>query len=156
MGAYQVIGKMTQDARNKVLNILHIKKTNIVYRFLQVVVTFLLISFAMLFFRSESLSLTIKYINRLFTHFDLKQFVAEGMIINIISTRNLIILIVSILILSVVDLIRKYKGVMLDEYLYSKAFPVRLVVVMGLLFYVLIFGIYGVNVFSKPFIYFQF
>ena len=52
--------------------------------------------------------------------------------------------------------IRKNKGKMIDEYLTGKNYPVRVAVMMFLLFFILLFGQYGEDVYTQPFVYFQF
>ena len=44
----------------------------------------------------------------------------------------------------------------LDAFLMERSYPVRAFVMLFLLFFILLFGQYGEDVYTKPFVYFQF
>ena len=65
------------------------------------------------------------------------------------------ILIVGLVILLFVDLIRE-KGRLIDDFLTEHGMLLRVSVLLGLVFMIVRFGAYGDDIYSQPFIYFQF
>lgn len=70
-GLYQVIGRVTYKFRNMIKENVGINAKNRLFRLGQCVFTFLLVDFAWIFFRAESMDIACRYIGRMFTHFDL-------------------------------------------------------------------------------------
>ena len=66
-GLYQVIGILTRNSKDKLLDKLHIAKHGTFHTIIQRVITFVLVAFAWLFFRANSTSEMIILISRLFT-----------------------------------------------------------------------------------------
>ena len=100
--------------------------------------------------------LAFEYLIHIISRPDYKLFVSDRMYRLLVSDRDLIIDILAILILFIVSFIRKKKDMMLDEYLMGKSYAVRATVMLILLFFIILFGHYGEDVYTQPFVYFQF
>ncbi|MEY8304276.1 MBOAT family O-acyltransferase [Anaerosalibacter bizertensis] len=68
-GLYQIIGDLTKNFRDKIKSVLKLEGSFIL-KFVQVIITFLLVSFAWIFFRANSLSDAIYIIKNLFSQLD--------------------------------------------------------------------------------------
>lgn len=66
-GAYQIIGNLTFGFRKKITDALHINRDSRGFRLYQTVVTFVLATFAWMFFRANSTADLLLLLNRLFT-----------------------------------------------------------------------------------------
>lgn len=129
---------------------------NPLLKFAGIIFNFAVVTLTWVFFRANSLRLAVEYIVHTVTRPDYMQFFKEHTYRSIISDRDLIITAAAVFILFIASLIRYKKGVTLDLWLASKTYPIRAAVIMFLLFYIIIFGQYGEDVYSKPFVYFQF
>jgi hypothetical protein len=103
--------------------------------------TFQLVSFAWIFFRSNSLSEALMIVSRIFTDFQLK----SGYGLQIGGVYELAIIGASLLILFVVDFARE-RGVTLQTF-YKIPTPVRWLVYYVLIFGILVFGKLGTTEF---------
>lgn len=152
-GAYQIIGDMTKNVRRKLWEMLGIKDENSVYILFQRVVTFVLVCFSWIFFRSSDLGEAATAVKRIFESFNPESL---GAITELgIDFANIIVLAAAVLVLIFVSIWTEK-----DENALEKAekmiFPIRWTVYLFLLFAVLIFGIYGPEFQASQFIYFQF
>ncbi len=136
-------------------NIIHkyvLKEKEITNKFLiavKIMVTFILVNFAWIFFRADSLGDAIIIIQNLFNF---------GMPISTkllgMEIQNIIVLVISLVITFILELISLRKN--LNEWLDRRNFIVRLLFYYILVFSSLIFGIYGPGYSAQEFIYFQF
>ena len=152
-GVYQIIGGITKKARQRLWGFLRMGEKNPVHLLISRAVTFLLVCFAWIFFRSGDLREAVEAIRRIFTAFkweSVKKITDLG-----IDFANLIVLLAAILILFAVSLCTEK-----DEKALQGAekliFPIRWAVYLLLIFAVLIFGVYGTGFEASQFIYFQF
>ncbi|NLZ49295.1 MAG: MBOAT family protein [Clostridiales bacterium] len=152
-GLYQVVGKIIEKPKNAIINKLHIRTEVFSYRLVKVLITFILVDFAWLFFRANSLSdalLLIKnsfYFNPwIFTDGSLYKLGLDG--------KDFTIALVSIEIVFIVDLLQRRKDVKLLLFNQNLIFRwmIYIVFVVGLL----IFGVYGPAYSQQQFIYMQF
>ena len=118
-------------------------------------VTFFLVTFAWVFFRADSLKHAFLYLSRMFGCPDHGYFVTDEFYAVFESGWEPVILMAGLVILLVVDLIRK-KGSMIDEFLTGRPMLLRMAVLLCLVFMIVRFGAYGDDIYSQPFIYFQF
>lgn len=93
---------------------------------------------------------------RILTHWDL-WVLSDGSLYTLgLDVREMHILLCALLVLFLVDLIRYRKKVTLDVYLEGETLWFRWGVVLFLIFYILMFGVYGPEYDASSFIYFQF
>lgn len=68
-GAYQIIGNITLPLRGKIKKIIGVKEGSLSERLYQILITFNLVTFAWIFFRSNGLQSAFSYIKNMFTNF---------------------------------------------------------------------------------------
>ncbi len=154
-GILLVINRMLTPIRNMFTEHKAFRKDGLI-KYLETFITFIMVTLTWIVFRAGSLILTVEYIAHMITRPDYGLFIKDKMYRLLVSDRDMIIDLVALLILLILSLIRKNTGMTLDEYLMKKSFPIRAIVMMGLIFFVILFGQYGKDVYTQPFVYFQF
>lgn len=153
-GAYQVIGGISKNLRRFVCAVLGINRQTPQYKWFQRMVTFVLVTFGWIFFRSSGLSQSLSVIKSIFTDFAPWSLYGGGLTNMGLDIANIAVLIISIGILFLVSLAKtRGKTVVNLENMHVFA---RWPMYFALLFAVLIFGIYGPQFAAAQFIYFQF
>lgn len=153
-GMYQILGSVTINARKFICEILNIDRKTNHYKLLQRVITFALVTFGWIFFRSEGLTQAVNIVKQIFTNFEpwaIWNAIGESGL----DSSNLILLVISVAILAFVSK-KEQSGVSVFERVEKMHLLARWPVYLGLLFMVLIFGIYGPGFEASQFIYFQF
>lgn len=158
-GVYQVIG----DVRKKIgprlkekAPFLTIKTDCLSWKLLQIVVTYILVTFAWIFFRSDSITNACIYISRIFTKPTPWVLFNGGLYELGLNRTEANILFTSLIVLLLVDLIRYLKGQTLDAFLVEQNIWFSWFVTIALIAAILIYGEYGPVFDAKQFIYFQF
>lgn len=155
-GIYQVLGDISESFKRKLYPWLGIRLDSISYCLGQIATTFILIMFAWIFFRAQSMSDAIGIIKHIFTRWN-PWAITDKTLYNIgLSNYEWNILIVALLVLFMVDLVRKIKRERLDIFLNLQGALVKGIVISFLLLMIGIFGYYGEGYDAKQFIYFQF
>lgn len=155
-GIYQIVGRMTSPARNKIYDKLGVDRKAFSFKFFQIVTTFTLVCLAWIFFRAESIGEAFGYISRIFTQADIWS-VFNGSIYSIgLDRPEMNIAILSVVVLFLVDMQRYRHGLRIDQALEKENLVFRWLVISGLLAAVIIFGAYGPSFNAQDFIYFQF
>ena len=150
-GLYQVIGDILRPAREKLCSALHIPTKTLVWQGVRVVVTFLFIDFAWLFFRAPSFSTALDILA-----VALSGGVAAGPEFTLgLDAPELKVMALSLLALVVVDGLNA-AHIQVRDYLLRLPLPVRWVCYLVCIYLILIFGIYGPGFSESQFIYFQF
>lgn len=119
-------------------------------RFEKVFITFALTCFAWIFFRAKNLSHGIAIIRQMFSQTGLGSLTILGL-----DSANMILLIIGLIILLVVDLVHEYNISILD-FVYKQRLWFRWALYLGIIWSIIMFGIYGIDYTSSQFIYFQF
>lgn len=158
-GLYQVAGDLTRPLRSRLRERLHIRTECGSYRLMQGLVTFLFVDFAWLFFRSGGLMVALQMLRHsiacpgFFTLFSPDTLL--GIYTGPLSEKDFYVMLASLVLLMLVDSWKKrkvdIKGVLARQNIWF-----RWLVYYGLLFAVLIFGVYGSGYDASAFIYFQF
>lgn len=155
-GFYQVIEDVTEKFRNKLWKSMNVKTDCFSWKFLQMAVTFVLVVFAWIFFRADSIRDALGVIKRIVIC-QTPWVLLDGEIYNLGLDRiEMNILIVSLVILFLVDLVRYLKKQTLDVFLMSQNLWFEWFAVIGLIVMIFIFGEYGPAFDPQQFIYFQF
>lgn len=155
-GIYQVAGEILSPVRAKCAQALHMNTKCFSHKLLQGVVTFVLVDFAWIFFRSSTLTDSVKFIRRIFVYPDPWAW-CNGALFSVgLSNVEFMIALISLGVLLAVDVIRYQKGVLLYEYLNTQSLWFRWAVYMLLFISIVVFGIYGPGYDAAQFIYFQF
>ena len=132
---------------------LHIPTENILWRIWQIVRTFFICCVGRVFFRADSLDTAVGMLN-IMTHqrpvfSDLERLGEMSM-----NMRNFSVTLIAMLVLFVVDIIEERTP--LRDALQKRSIVLRWALIYGCLFYVLIFGVYGLGYGATNFIYEQF
>lgn len=155
-GIYQIIGDLIKPIKLKIGEMINKKIFVSFYNLIQRIITFLLVSFAWIFFRASDSNHAFGYI---------KQMLIPNR--NVIGTGNLllgfgldetelIILGVLLIILFICSIVSFNLGVSFPTALSRQWLPVRWVVLLILLVACVILGIYGPGTDTSQFIYLQF
>lgn len=155
-GFYQVAGELTMPLRNKLHSVLHTNRDTFSFRFGRVVNTFLLTSFAWIFFRAESLRDAGIFIKHLFTRPDPWVLFNDALYSFGLDRKEALILWCAIIALVAVDLLKYRKNITLGDFLVKQNLWFRWMIFTLLAVCCLVFGKYGIDFDSAQFIYFQF
>ena len=158
-GLYQIAGDLTRPLRSGLREKLHIRTECGSYRLVQRIVTFVFVDFAWLFFRADSLTAALRMLRHSVTHLDIISFFDPEKLLGIntmvLSEKNFFVMLLGLLFLMWVDN-RKKQGTDFHGILARQNIWFRWLVYYGLIFVILIFGIYGPQYDASAFIYFQF
>jgi D-alanyl-lipoteichoic acid acyltransferase DltB (MBOAT superfamily) len=141
-GVFLTWSNWTEKLNRRIRKQLHIRKTAPAYIFYKVILTFILVSFAWIFFRANSLHEAIVVINKIFTSIGTPFYESPG---------NIIYAIFGIVTLIMVDFKREYFK---DRFLllHSKYYLIRLSTIVSMVIVILIVSVFD----GGQFIYFQF
>ncbi len=150
-GAYQVIGRMTKKLRDKISTAVWLTKVPKLRTALQMLITFLLVCFAWIFFRADSLSDAAYVITHMFSFNSLSPSYVYTELKAIFGTRAEVYrLIATLPVFIAAGFIDKYAGI---KKLVNKCHPVmRYVLYAVIAVYILLFA----RAEMQDFIYFQF
>lgn len=155
-GLYIVIGDILDPVKERVHVFFRMRTNTSGYRLLQGVCTFLLFALSMVFFRAETVTDALYYIQRMFTKFDVWSFFDGSIYYLGLDRQELAVLCLGILILLIVDAHYARKRAFFDTFVKEQCLAIQYVVVAVLLVMVVVFGVYGTGYDATQFIYFQF
>jgi len=149
-GAFQIIG----DAKNRLLKKWKRRETFSLVLF-QRLCTFCLICLTWVFFRAQSIADAFDILRSMFSVNNAWIF-TDGTLLSFgLSTLEWVVLVLSIGILWAVDIAREH-GVSLGAKLAQQHIAFRWLAYVGVIVFILLFGVYGVGFDAGQFIYFQF
>ena len=155
-GLYQVIGDLLKPVRKKAAELLRLKTDAFSHKLGKILTTFVLVDFAWIFFRAESMGQIRFFFNRMFTRFNPWVLFDESLFGFGIDRREWSILVVALLILFIVDLLRYRTNRNIGDLLIKQNLWFQYAVLFLLIVSILVYGEYGINFDSNQFIYFQF
>lgn len=141
---YQIAG----DIKSKIIGVSD--DISFSTRIRKMLITFGLVDFAWIFFMSNSINQAISIIKQMFTATHRVGF--DGMGLDI---ANLKVLLMSILILMVCDIAHE-KNISILQFIAKQEIWFKLIIYLGILWSIIMLGIYGVAYDTSGFIYFQF
>lgn len=154
-GAFQVIGQITKPLKNRVTDLLGIDREAASYKLGQMVITYILANFAWIFFRAPHITAARGIIGNMFSIWN-PWVLVDGSLYELgLSPESFWVGIFSILLLIGVS-VAQYRGIHIRERFAEQGLIFRWFVTLGLLFSIIIFGIYGPGYSASQFIYFQF
>lgn len=155
-GFYQVAADLRSSKRALLKERLSIKTDCLSWKLLQTVVTFALVVFAWIFFRSDSIIDALRFIKRIAVK-PTPWLLFNGGIYNLGLDRvEMNILVFSIVLLLLVDLVRYLKKQTIDGFLFEQNIWFEWFVVIVLIVMIFVYGEYGPTFDAQQFIYFQF
>ena len=155
-GVYQIMEKELSPIVRRINEKLHTKTESFGYRFLKVAFTFILVDFAWIFFRADSISQAVGYISRIIHYRDWWSLFDQSIYTLGLDVQEFHILFLAVLLLVCVDVLRYSHKETLDVFLQKQCLVFRWGVLLVLLFSCLIFGFYGSGFESAQFVYLQF
>ena len=149
---------LLEPLAEKVTKKLGIKRDVFSYKLYQVIRTYLLFSFAMIFFRADNMSNAIYTIKNIF-NLNLSLLLNKDLLISMIKGMqidiyDLIVLIISLIVMFIVGLLARKKDV--REKIFEQNIVFRWGLIYILIFSIIIFGCYGAGYNPTEFIYKQF
>ena len=155
-GFYQIMGELTSPIRKKIYPLIGIKKDTAFYRAGSMLCTFLLTSFAWIFFRSTGLHAAVSFCINIVRMWN-PWVIFDGTLLSLgLSLYEWNILLVALLVLILTDYVRVKKHMRIDQYLEEQGAFCKILAIIFLCVYIFIFGIYGGGYDASQFIYFQF
>lgn len=155
-GLYQIAEKEITPIIRKLNQRLQTKTDSFGYKFSKILVTFLLVDFAWIFFRADSIHQAIHYIYRMFHFRDYWALVDQSVLNLGLDGLELNIIVVALMLLFAVDFVKYRQKMNIDQWLTKQWIVFRWIALIGMLFFVLVLGYYGPGFDSAQFIYFQF
>ena len=151
---YQIIGFVLKPVRDKLVSLFKVNRSASSHMFLKIAVTFMLVNFAWVFFRAESLTQALAIIR---SCFDLSPWaLTDGELFKMgLNEANMLLAILGIALLVFVDL-ANYKGIVVREKLLSQGIWLRYLVAIAAVLIILVCGIWGPGYDAASFIYQQF
>lgn len=155
-GGFQILEDMLDPIEKRIISKCKVKTQCMSFYLGKMCLSFVLVSFAWIFFKMNSVSNSINFIQRIFTRLNL-WVLHNGSLYNLgLDRTEMNILFGAILVMVFVDLVRYFKGVGIDTYLKNQNIWFRWGVCFGLFFAIITYGIYGPSYDPTSFIYFQF
>ncbi|HOO27525.1 MAG TPA: MBOAT family O-acyltransferase [Lachnospiraceae bacterium] len=155
-GVYIVIGDLLRPYKKRAANTFHIKTQSFSYRLLQTGITFLLVCFSWIFFKTEQLSAAVEVIRRMFVKWD-PWTIFDGTIYTWgLSEKDFRITVFTILLLLAADLIKKKKGGNVIGFLNQQNIWFRWGIYIFICCAIAVWGQYGAGHDPQAFLYFSF
>lgn len=155
-GIYQVIEELLRPAVTKVLGWMKTDEHNIFYKSIQLILTFVLVDFAWIFFRANGVRSALMIANRILCIDKacltdmMSQLNAVGL-----DQRSIVLIAGCILVLLVADFCKK-RRIFLSQKIMNLPWWVQSCLIVAFLCTILVFGVWGPGYNQANFIYFQF
>ncbi len=153
-GLYQVIGDATKAFRQRILRIFRVRTDCASYQLFRILLTFVLVDLSWVFFRAENLGAAVQILGQMLTAFD-PWALFDGTLLTLgLDGKDLAVVLAALLLLWIVDYAHSRGSV--RTWLARQNLPFRWLIYYGLLFSLLLFGVYGLGYSAAAFLYFQF
>ncbi len=144
-----LLGMLLKPLFEIIIKKLKVKTECFSYHFFQMIRTTLLVIIGLTLFRADSITQFINLLKSIFK-------ASTNSIVELIGGgHNVSIVFILLILVFIVDFV-KYNGVNIDEWLEKQNITFRYIIFIGLLFFVLIFGMYGYGYNPSSFIYGEF
>ena len=154
-GMYQITGELLRPVRDWGVKVLDLDRESIGHKIYQVLATFVLFDFTLVFFRADSTRAALIILKSMFTvHnpgilFDGRLFEAG------LDERNFVLMVLCIIVVLIADAC-KYNGIQIRGIIAKQAMWLRVLVIACSIVFILLFGMWGSGYNAANFIYFQF
>ena len=155
-GIYQILEDVLFPFKKRVVERFGINTECFSHRLIKRLWTFVLVTFAWIFFRANTIKDALRFIYRIGLRWDPWNLFNESLYQLGLDRTEMNILIVSVVILLLVDILRQRKGQMPDTFLFRQNIWFEWAVIIGMILMILTYGKYGPDFDPKQFIYFQF
>ena len=155
-GIYRIVGDLLKKPLTRIGDLMHVDRTAFSYRFGRIILTDILVVFAWILFRAESLTAAGYYIGRMFTRPD-PWTLFDGSLYRLgLEPFEAHVLMIMLLLLFLIDLIKYRRNEELPALLARQNLWFRWAVLIGMILMILVYGAYGVDFHSEQFLYFTF
>ncbi len=155
-GLMQVAGGITKKFRETVTKKMGADTSCFSFRFLRVMITFILTCAAWVFFRASSAGDAFYFFRQIFLRPDIWNLTNGGMLELGLERFELNIFIIALFVLFAFDIIREKLDLTIDKWLMKQNLWFRWAVMIGLILFIFVFGEYGSTFDPQQFMYFQF
>lgn len=138
------------------MDVLRINRECFSWKLLQITITFVMVSFAWIFFRADSISDALTILWRMVYRFSPWVLFNGGLYSLGLSRYEMNIFFCSMIVLIAIDLVKYIKKQAIDQFLFSQNMWFRWAFIVLLIISIFIYGEYGPSFDAKQFIYFQF
>ena len=154
-GFYQIVGDILKPVRNKIETIFKVNTQCFSYRLFNIIITFILVDFAWIFFRAPDINTAFTMIQQMFSVWNPWIFFDNSLYDMGLDRKDFWVLCFSIMILWVVSFMQE-RGIKIREELAKQNLVFRWIIYWIAIIGILTFGIYGPGYNANQFIYFQF
>ena len=154
-GILRVVEELISEPLKKFFEHIKADTTTFAVRLLRISLNFIVVTLLWIFFRAETIGQAADIIKRIFTGIRPWQFSDGSILLMGADSKELNVLFVCILFMTVVDILKK-RGKDLLSLLYSQNRWFSFVTIYLAIVIIVIFGIYGAEYDASQFIYFQF
>ena len=155
-GLYQIIGDLLHPVRKKIVEIFDVRTDCISFKLTQIAFTFVLTTFAWIFFRADNLGQACVYISRIATRVNPWALFNGTLYTMGLEQFEANVLFFALFILLLIDLVRYRLGRRVDVFLQEQNIWFRWLMCLLLILLVVVYGKYGPDYDAAQFIYFQF
>lgn len=155
-GCYQVTADLLSGIKGRLTEKLAIKTDCLSWKLLQTGITYVLVVFAWIFFRSNTIVDAMRFVKRIFIRPTPWLLFNGGIYTLGLDRVQANILIFAVLLLVLVDLVKYLKKQTLDIFLMEQNIWFEWLVIIGLIIMIFVYGVYGPAFNAQQFIYFQF
>ena len=154
-GLFQVIGSITKPLREKIVKRLCLNRESGAHKLMQILVTFVMVDFAWIFFRAKNINEAIAVVKSIWTVSNPWIFF-DGSLYNCGLSRPDFSLVLNCLCILIGADIAKFNGIKVREFISRQDYWFRWIVLAGSALLILLVGIWGPEYNEANFIYFQF
>ena len=149
------MGDILKPLRNKVETIFKVNTQCFSYRLFNIIITFILVDFAWIFFRAPDINTAFIMIKQMFSVWNPWIFFDNSLYDMGLDRKDFWVLCFSVMILWAVSFMQE-RGIKIREELAKQNLLFRWIIYYIAIIFILIFGIYGEGYDASQFIYFQF
>ena len=155
-GMYQIIGSILRPVKAAIAVRLHIDRETLLYRLIQMSVTFVLICFSWIFFRASDMNEAVTVIRSMITNHNMWDVIKNRSFYQCgLGFWDFWFMLASIFVLMVAD-IGKKKGIIIRERICRLPVLLRCAAIAAAICAIVLFGVWGPAFDQSQFIYFQF
>ncbi len=153
-GLFQVVGYLMKPVRDGFVKVFDVNRESFSHRVLKIVVTFLLVNFAWIFFRADSIEMALDIVKK--SMYVTPWVITDGSLFRQgLDQANMLVLFVGIIIVTLAD-IAGYKGIVVREKVMNLGIVLRWGIIIGTILVIFLCGIWGPGYDAASFIYQQF
>ena len=149
-GVYQIIGHITKNIRKKFVDVIGLSKIPKVHGFIKVIITFILVDFAWIFFRANSMKDAIYIVKNLFANVEIGNSALNSLFNLGLDKNSFLIGVISIVIMEIIHFIKGKIDIIKN--LSQSPMLFRWICYYAIIFSIIVFGVFE----QSQFIYFQF